>query len=301
MGLWALGGLWMALIPQAPPPDDPAYWMWWAQARWRFGPLFDPLSRWGLWTLSQTPGWRLLGAWLGLGLVVRAAEAGAARRWRAALGWGILLGALVLAGLERYLPPPQGVRLAWGEGRSVGDLWLVLDESGLSLWRQGDPLARSGFRPGWPLRLGPYIAVAGRRGQVLELQGEGPSGPLHWRSALDAAPVPALLLHPSPEGEAFAAVAEAGWIVRLIYPDRLTIFAEGTGAVVAAQTLPSMADGQEVTLSLPEGYALRLIARPVYRVLLMSPPTFAARVLAWAGVPLGLAGLLFEAARRARR
>ncbi|MER3467954.1 MAG: hypothetical protein C4312_05265, partial [Thermoflexus sp.] len=66
-------------------------------------------------------------------------------------------------------------------------------------------------------------------------------------------------------------MAEAGWIVRLIYPDRLTIFAEGTGAVVAAQTLPSMADGQEVTLSLPEGYALRLIARPVYRVLLMSP------------------------------
>jgi hypothetical protein len=286
--LLALGLLWMLLASQAPEPRDPAYGLWVARARLRFGALFDPLERLGLWALRETPGWRLAWAALGLSLLVHALEAAAARRRWAALSAAALLGAILVGIAGEALPPPLSVSLAPGEGRSVGAFWLTLEEGRIVLWEQGNPVGGLTFAPNRPLRLGPYIALAWREGAVLELRAAGPEGPLTLRAALDAPPVSSLLLHPSPEGEAFAALPQAGWILRLSLPRTLTVFREGTGEVVWQEALPALRDGETLERALPGGYALALTARPVYRIVLLSPLVFAQWVLSGAMALIGL-------------
>ncbi len=286
--LLALGFLWKAWATQAPSPDDPAYGIWAARARLRFGPLFDPLDRLGLWSLGETPGWRLLWAALGWGLLAHAIEAGRARRPMAALGFALMLAALGIGALGRYLPPPRSILLAPGEGRTVEGFWLAVEENTLSLWRQGDLIGRAAFRTGFPLGLGPYGVIAERSHSVLELQAAGPSGPLGVRVALDAPLAPRLLLHPSPEGESFAAIPEAHWILRLEDGRALTVFEEGTGTVVHQEELPALADGQAIERSLPGRYVLRFTARPVYRLTLFPLPTFLQRALSLGMALMGL-------------
>ncbi len=295
--LLALGFLWKAWATQAPSPDDPAYGIWAARARLRFGPLFDPLGRLGLWSLGETPGWRLLWAALGWSLLAHAIEAGRARRPLAALGFALMLSALGVGALGRYFPPPRSVFLAPGEGRTVEGFWLAMAEGTLSLWRQGDLIGQAAFRTGLPLGLGPYGILAVRSHLVWELQAMGPSGPLSVRAALDAPPAPRLLLHPSPEGESFAAIPEAHWILRLKDGRALTVFEEGTGAVVHQEELPALADSRAIERSLPGGYGLRFTARPVYRLTLFPLPTFLQRALSLA---LALMGLLVGAWARLR-
>ncbi len=306
VSLLALGFLWMAWATQAPLPDDPAYGIWAARARWHFGPLFDPLDRLGLWSLGETPGWRLLWAALGWGLLAHAIEAGRARRPMAALGFALMLSALGLGALGRYLPPPRSVLLAPGEGRTVEGFWLAMEEGTLSLWRQGDLIGRAAFRTRLPLGLGPYGIIAERSHSVWELQAMGPSGPLSVRAALDAPPAPRLLLHLSPEGESFAAIPEAHWILQVRGGRALTVFEEGTGAVVHQEELPTLADGQAIERSLPGGYGLRFTARPVYRLTLFPLPTFLQRALSLGMALIGLsigawAGLHAAAERRMGR
>lgn len=283
-----LGVLWMRIAPQAPSPDDPAYGLWAAHARLRFGPLFDPLDRLGLWSLAGTPGWRLLWAALGWSFLAHALEAARARRPLMALSFALLVLAIGVGGLGRYLPPPRSPALALGEGERVDDFRMILEENGLSLWRQGDLIGRTAFRAGFPFLIGPYGGIAWRSHPMLELEAAGPSGPLPLRAALDAPLTPRLLLHPSLEGEAFAAIPDARWILRVQEGRWLTVFEEGTGAVVWQEELPRLADGQTIEQALPGGYVLRLTARPVYRFLLFPLPAFLQRLLSIGTALLGL-------------
>ncbi|MCS7351160.1 MAG: hypothetical protein RMM10_06515 [Anaerolineae bacterium] len=296
--LLALGLLWMIGASQAPPSGDPAYWIWAARARLRFGPLFDPLDRLGLWSLAETPGWRLLWAGLAWSFLAHAIEAGRARQRMRALGFALLVSAIGAGGLGRYLPPPHSLLLAPGEGQSVDGFRLALEENGLSLWRQGDLIGRTGFHPYLPFFLGPYGGIVRRSHSVLEVEARGPSGPLTLRAALDAPPVSRMLLHPSPEGEAFAAIPEARWILRIQEERWLTIFEEGTGAVIWQEELPRLADGQALERTLPGGYTLRLTARPVYRFILFLLPVFLQRALMGGMAILGL-GIIGAAQLRA--
>ncbi len=303
--LLGLGFLWMSLVPQAPSPDDPVYGLWVARARLRFGPLFDPLDRLGLWSLAGTPGWRLLWAALGWSFLVHALEAARARRLLTALSFALLVLAIGVGGLGRYLPPPSSLTLAPGEGGRVGDFRLAMEENGLSLWRQGDLIGRTTFHEGLPFLLGPYGGIARRQHAVLELEATGPSGPLSLRAALDAPLTPRLLLYPSLEGEAFAAIPEARWILRIQEGRRLTVFEEGTGTVVWQEELPQLADGQTMERSLPGGYVLRLTPRLVYRFTLFPTPVFLQRLLSVGMAILGLgiggvAGLRAAMARSPR-
>jgi len=286
--LLGLGVLWMTVASQAPSRGDPAYWSWVARARLRFGLLFDPLDRLGMWSLAETPGWRLLWALLAWSLFVRAVEAGRARRPLMALGCALLVFAIGVGGLGRYLPPPRSFTLALGEGQRVDDFRFALEENGLSLWRQGDLIGRATFHANLPFLLGPYGGIVRRSHSVLEAEAAGPSGPLTLRVALDAPPASRVLLHPSPEGEAFAAIPEARWILRIREGRWLTIFEEGTGTVVWQEELPRLADGQTIERALPAGYTLRLTARPVYRFILFPLPVFLQRVLTAAMAILGL-------------
>lgn len=277
--LLGLGFLWMILASQAPSLGDPAYWSWVARARLRFGFLFDPLDRLGLWSLNATPGWRLLWAALSWSFLVHAIEAGRARQAMAALSFALLFFAILGGSLGRYLPPPRSLVLAPGEGRSVEGFWLALEENSLSLWRQGDLIGRTVFRSNLPFLLGPYGGIARRSHSVLELEATGPSGPLALQAALDAPPASRLLLHPSPEGEAFAAIPEARWILRVKDGRFVTLFEEGTGTVIWQEELTLTADGQTIERALPGGYTLRFTARPVYRLILFVLPAFFQRAL----------------------
>lgn len=287
--LLLLGALWIAWASQAPPPDDPTYGLWVARARLRFGPLFDPLDRLGLWSLSETPGWRLLWAALGWGLLVHALEAARARRSLGALSAALLLAALLVGALGRYLPPPHATVLAPGEAERLEGFQLSLEEDHLSLWRQGDLIGRTAFREFLPFSLGPYAGFAGRSHFVWELEAAGPAGPLTLRASWDAPPVSRLLLHPSPEGEAFAAIPDARWILRLQNGRALTVFEEGTGAVIRQEELPAPAAGQSIERQLPGDVRLRFTARPVYRVRLFPLPVFLQRALGLGLAALGLA------------
>jgi len=303
--LLSLGLLWMTVAPQAPSPHDPAYGLWVARARLRFGPLFDPLERLGLWSLTETPGWRLLWAALGWSFLVHALAAARARRSLMACSFALLVLAIGVGGLGRYLPPPLSLTLAPGEGQRVGDFRLVLEENGLSLWRQGDLIGRTMFRWGFPFLLGPYGGIAGRSRSVLEVEAAGPSGPLPLRAALDAPLAPRVLLYPSLEGEAFAAIPEARRILRVQEGRWLTVFEEGTGAVVWQEELPRLADGETIERALPGGYVLRFTARPVYRFLLFPMPAFLQRLLsvgmAFLGLGIGGAAQLRAAMSRSPR
>ncbi|MFN3928664.1 MAG: hypothetical protein ACK4OK_03410 [Thermoflexus sp.] len=259
-----------------------------ARTRLRFGFLFDPLDRLGLWSLNTTPGWRLLWAALGWSFLVHAIEAGRAQRVMAALSFASLFSAILVGSLGRYLPPPRSLVLAPGEGRSVEGFWLALEENSLSLWRQGDLIGRTVFRANLPFLLGPYGGIARRSHSVLELEATGPSGSLSLQAALDAPPASRLLLHPSPEGEAFAAIPEAHWILRVKDGRFITLFEEGTGAVIWQEELTLTADGQTVERALPGGYALRFTARPVYRLTLFTLPAFLQRALSMGMALIGV-------------
>ncbi|HXF70147.1 MAG TPA: hypothetical protein VNK89_10105 [Thermoflexus sp.] len=299
--LLGLEVLWMILASQAPSPGDPTYWSWVARARLRFGPLFDPLDRLGLWSLSTTPGWRLLWAALGWSFLVHALEAGRARRTMAVLSFALLFSAVLVGSLGRYLPPPRSFVLAPGEGRSVEGFWLAMEENSLSIWRQGDLIGRTVFRANLPFLLGPYGGIVRRSHSVLELEARGPSGPLSLQAALDAPPTSRLLLHPSPEGEAFAAIPEAHWILRVKDGRFVTLFEEGTGTVVWQEEWTRMADGQTVERALPGGYTLRFTARPVYRLTLFALPAFFQRALSLGMVLIGVSLMGGMQLRRATR
>ncbi|MCS7251807.1 MAG: hypothetical protein RMK32_05320 [Anaerolineae bacterium] len=273
---------------QAPPSSDPAYWIWVARARLRFGPLFDPLDRLGLWSLAETPGWRLLWVSLAWSLLAHAIEMGRAQQRMRALGFALLVSAIAAGGLGRYMPSPHSFLLAPGEGQSVDGFRLALEEDDLSLWRQGDLIGRTRFQPYLPFFLGPYGGIVRRSHSVLEVEARGPSGLLTLRAALDAPSVSRMLLHPSPEGEAFAAIPEAHWILRIQEGRRLTIFEEGTGAVIWQEELPPLANGQTLERSLSGGYAIRLTERSVYRFILFPLPVFLQRVLVVGMAILGL-------------
>ncbi len=286
--LLALGLLWMFLASQAPEPRDPAYGLWVARARLRFGTMFDPLERLGLWALRETPGWRLAWVVLGLSLLVHALEAVTAQRRWAALCAAALLGAILLGIAGQALPPPVSISMTPGEGRPAGAFWLTLEEGQIALWEQGNPVGGTTFAPNRPLRVGPYIALAWREGAVLGLRAAGPEGPLTLRAALDAPSVPSLLLRPSPEGEAFAALPQAGWILQLSLPRTLTVFREGTGEVVWQEALPFLRDGETLERALPGGYVLALTAYPVYQIVLFPPLALVQWALSGAMVLIGL-------------
>ncbi len=303
--LLGLGVLWMFLTPQAPSPEDPTYGIWVASARLRFGPLFDPLNHLGLWSLPETPGWRLLWAALAWSFLVHAFEAGRARRFGMALSFALLVFAIGIGGLGRYLPPPHVLTLASGERRPVGDFQLVLEENHLSFWRQGDLRGRTTFRPYLPFLIGPYGGIAWRSHSVLEAEATSPSGPLTLRVTLDTPPASRVLLHPSPEGEAFVAIPEAHWILRVRDGQQLVIFEEGTGAIIEQEQLPRLRDNQTIERALPGGQILRLTARPVYRFLLFPLPIFLQRLLtvgtAILGLGIGGAALLHSRITRSSR
>ncbi len=276
------------MASQAPSPGDPDYWIWAARARLRFGPLFDPLDHLGLWSLVETPGWRLLWAVLAWSFLVHAIEAGRSRRTLIALSYALLVFSIGAGGLGRYLPPPRAFTLAPGEGQRIDDFRFALEENGLSLWRQGDLIGRAAFHSYFPFLLGPYGGIVRRSHSVLEAEARGPSGPLTLRVALDAPAASRVLLHPSSEGEAFAAIPEAHWILQIQEERWLMIFEEGTGAVIWQEELPRLADGQAIEWALPGGYSLRLTARPVYQFILFPLPVFLQRALTLGMAILGL-------------
>lgn len=300
--LLSLGMLWIAIASQRPSSSDPGYWVWVARARIRFGPLFDPLDRLGLWSLAETPGWRLLWAVLAWSFLVHAIEAGRSRRPLIAASYALLVAAIGVGALGRYLPPPRSFMLARGEGLQVDSFRLAMEEDGLSLWHQGDLIGRTSFHAHFPFLLGPYGGIAQRSHSVLEAEAIGPSGPLMLRLGLDAPPASQVLLHPYPEGDAFAMIPEARWILRVQGGRWLTVFEEGTGAVIWQEELPRLADGQMIERVLPAGYVLRLTARPVYRVTLFPLSAFLQRVLtvAVAILGLGIGGVARLRPRRSR-